>query len=355
MAFGLFKKKKKRTDERYQKLVIKSALKVAEDAVELIFDAPNGLEYTPGQFITIIDQVNGEKLRRAYSLCSVAELDENPAVIVKRVPEGRMSNYINDEYAAGREVEVMEPMGLFSLLPTKTEGRHVVFFGGGSGITPLYSMIRALLNQDPNAKVDLVFGNREEKFIIFKDEIQQLSSTHENFRVLHLLENDPGKLAFHEGRPNADLIVSICEHLQADAQSEFYLCGPTPMMDVVTDGLQKFGINDSNIIKESFEAPVEEEKGDMSKVTELSISLDGDDYSLTISRNEPILAQALKADIDMPYSCQSGLCTACRGKVTSGSVSIDHAEGLTAEEIDEGYVLTCVGKSLTDTVKIEMG
>ena len=164
MAFSLFKKKKNKKDERYQTLSVKEVVHVAKDAVNLVFDKPASFDYEPGQFITIIKEVNGKKIRRAYSLCTTPFEDPNPAVTVKRVEGGAMSNDLNDNVKAGDTVEIMEPMGVFTTSYSDITERNTVFFGGGSGITPLMSILRSVLLKEPNSKATLVYGNRSEEY-----------------------------------------------------------------------------------------------------------------------------------------------------------------------------------------------
>lgn len=356
MAFSLFKKKKNKKDSRYQNLVIREVVHVATDAVNLVFEKPESMHYEPGQFITIIKEVNGKKIRRAYSLCTTPFEDEYPAVTVKRVDGGAMSNDLNDHAKAGDELEIMEPMGMFTTEYDASRKRDAVFFGGGSGITPLMSIIRSILLKEPNSTTTLVYGNRKAEYIIFKDLIANLTQTYpDRFKVLHILEE--GEADF-TGRPTPEMIGTICDQLDADGTTEFYICGPQPMMDVISAGLATKGFDGPNVRMESFEAgktsPSEiiDKGGSESEVT---ILLDGEEYSITVNKKSSILDTALANDLDMPYSCQSGLCTACRGKCVDGQISIDEAEGLSQEELDEGYVLTCVGKPLSDRIKIEMG
>lgn len=356
MAFSLFKKKKDKKDDRYFTMTVKEVVNVAKDAVNIVFEPKDNFNYQPGQFITIIKEVNGKKIRRAYSLCTTPFEDENPAVTVKRVPNGAMSNDLNDNIKAGDQLEIMEPMGLFTTSYDAGNRRKAVFFGGGSGITPLMSIIRSILIKEPESELVLVYGNRDEEYIIFKELIAELVDKHPTrFKVIHILEE--GEAAYI-GRPTSDMIKSICETIGSDSKTEFYICGPQPMMDVVSSGLDAFGINEKNIRMESFEAgktSPQEIIDTESAESEVTILLDGEEYSITVKRNASILDTALNDELDMPYSCQSGLCTACRGKCIEGQVSIDEAEGLSQDELDEGYVLTCVGKPLTDRVKIEMG
>ncbi|GAB4252794.1 MAG: phenylacetate-CoA oxygenase/reductase subunit PaaK [Ekhidna sp.] len=356
MAFSLFKKKKGKKDSRYKTLKIKEVIKVAKDAVNVVFESPEEFEYQPGQFITIICEVNGKKLRRAYSLCTTPAEDVNPAVTVKRVEGGAMSNHINDHFKAGDEVETMEPMGMFTTEYDESNKRKSVFFGGGSGITPLMSILRTVLLKEPNSEVVLVYGNRSEEYIIFKDQISALQEKYkERFKCIHILEDGDGK---YSGRPTEEMIKEICGENACDAETEFYICGPEPMMNIVSSGLEKAGFSKSKIMMESFEAgktsPSEIIDTENSE-SEVTIILDGEEYSITVKKNASILDTALDKELDMPYSCQSGLCTACRGKCVEGQVSIDEAEGLSQDELENNYVLTCVGKPLSDRVKIEMG
>lgn len=357
MAFSLFKKNKNKKDDRYQIVTIKEVVNVAKDAVNLVFEKPDSFDYEPGQFITIIKEVNGKKIRRAYSLCTTPFEDVNPAVTVKRVEGGAMSNDLNDNAKAGDQVQIMEPMGMFTTEYREENNRHAVFFGGGSGITPLMSIIRSILLKEPTSKTTLVYGNRREEFVIFKELISELEGKYpERFQAVHILEEGEAQ---YNGRPTHDMIGEICKEISCDDSTEFYICGPQPMMDVVAGGLEKAGFPETNVRMESFEAgktsPSEIiDKGPASE-SEVTILLDGEEYSITMKKNVSILDTALDNDLDMPYSCQSGLCTACRGKCVEGQISIDEAEGLSQDELDEGYVLTCVGKPLTDRVRVEIG
>lgn len=359
MAFKLFKKTSSKSDKSF-KLRIKEVVPIARDAVNLIFEKPERpFEYQPGQFLTIIDKVNGEKIRRAYSLCSNPFEDQHPAVTVKRVVDGRMSNHINDSYQSGQEVEIVEPMGMFTTEFNSTAKRKLVFLGGGSGITPLYSMIRSTLLKEPESEVTLIYGNRSEEFIIFKDQLKKLSDQHAGrFDLVHILEEDSSGLAEIKGRPSAGMLQDLIQSRNLDS-AEFFICGPKPMMDVVTDALKNMEVLDERIKMESFEAGVTSKAEDLSEETDgdvhVVIILDGDEHEITMPKNRTILESALDEGLDMPYSCQSGLCTACRGFCHDGEISSEQAEGLSDEELAEGYRLLCVGKPLTSNIKVEVG
>ncbi|MFY0599981.1 MAG: ferredoxin--NADP reductase [Cyclobacteriaceae bacterium] len=368
MAFGFFKKKQKggNNDSRYFNLKIKEVINVAQDAVNVVFENPGSkFKYEPGQFITIIDTIKGQKLRRAYSLCTTPFIDSNPAVTVKRVPDGRMSNHIADNFKAGQSVEVMEPMGQFTTVYYNEKVRKAIFFGGGSGITPLYSIIRSVLLKESFSKITLVYGNRNQDFIIFKDQLEQLSEEYGGrFNIIHILEDDPEGLTHHHGLPTTDTIGDVLQEVGYGDQAEYYICGPQPMMDVVKDGLIRADVDTAKIKMESFSAGVtspedliepKNESPAKGVSSEVTVLLDGEEFVLDVKAEKPILDAGLDENIDMPYSCQSGLCTACRAKCIEGEVSLDGAEGLTDDEIKDGYVLLCVGKALSEKVKVEVG
>ena len=369
MVFGLFKKKnkesKKSTAQKYFNATVREVVKVTSDAVNIVFDNPGGdFIYEPGQFITIILTIDGKKVRRAYSLCTTPGVDEFPAVTVKRVEGGLMSNYVNDNVKAGDVIEIMEPMGMFTLPYERESERHIVLLGGGSGITPLISIMKGVISREPKSLVSLVYANRNEDSIIFKNELEAIANENsDRVKVIHSLDEPKGSWDGHSGLLSNDKLKGMLGELpkQDDAQTVYFTCGPEPLMNIVFDTLNEMGVPDERKNKESFVAgstsPAEiidadEASGDPKQV---KLILDGTEHSFEVAPGKPILEAALEADIDMPYSCQSGLCTACRGKCLSGKVTVEDADGLSKDEIDEGYVLTCIGKPLTDDVVVEIG
>jgi len=364
MVFGLFKRKNKEQskDSRYLTLTVREVIDIAQDAVNLIFEKPEGhFEYQPGQFITLIMTIDGKKIRRAYSLCTTPFEDEFPGVTVKRVPDGAMSNYINDHVKAGDQIEVMEPMGMFTTEYKASNEREVIFFGGGSGITPLISIARSMLIKEPGSKLLLAYGNRSKEYIAFHDKLNELVE-HSNgrFKVVQMLEEDADGIADYTGRPTTEVIKDIVEKSTFEFP-ECYICGPQPMMDIVEEGLLGAGIRKESIRMESFEAGktapdthTPDDKGSVS-ASEVTILMDGEEHVISVPSDQSILDAGLDNDLDMPYSCQSGLCTACRGKCLEGEISIEDAEGLSQEEIEEGYRLLCIGKPQSDKVKVEIG
>ncbi len=363
MVFGLFKKKKESPkDSRYLTLTVREVVNIAKDSVNLIFEKPEGaFDYAPGQFITLIMTIDGKKIRRAYSLCTTPFEDEYPGVTVKRVPGGVMSNYINDRTRPGDQIEVMEPMGMFTAEYDEANEREAVFLGGGSGITPLISLIRSMLIREPKSKLLLVYGNRSKEYIAFYDQLNELiKSSQGRLRVTHILEEDKNGIADYTGRPTTGIIREIIEKCGFN-EPECYICGPQPMMDTVLEGLKEVGVADHNIRMESFEAgktapnTVSVNGKSTTEMSEVTILMDGEEYVIEVNSDQNILEVGLDNDLDMPYSCQSGLCTACRGKCLEGEISLEDAEGISQEEIDEGYRLLCIGKPRSKKVVVEIG
>lgn len=374
MVFGLFKKKDKDKkdsntpkDNRYLKLIVKEIVKVTSDAVNVIFEKPQEtFNYLPGQFITLIFTIEGKKVRRAYSLCTTPGVDDYPAVTVKKVKGGLASNYINDKLKAGDEVEIMEPMGMFTTEYKVENSRHLILIGGGSGITPLYSIIKATIAREPKSIVSLVYANRNEESIIFRKELESLEKEQKGrFKLIHTLDNPTDEWNGHTGLLNNDKLKDIFSQLPEyeASKTEYFTCGPQPLMDIVFDTLNELGIPLEYRYRESFVAGntspdsiISDGDNDVSeKGRSVKVTIDGDAYEFNVPAGKSILEAGLEADIDMPYSCQSGLCTACRGKCTSGKVSTEDADGLSQQELSEGFVLTCIGKPLTDGVEIEIG
>jgi ring-1,2-phenylacetyl-CoA epoxidase subunit PaaE len=370
MAFSFFKKSEKKepshSGPHYYDLKVKEIVKETRDAITIVFEQPaNRIHYKAGQFLTLIIPVQGKEVRRAYSLCSSPFTDDHLAVTVKRVENGLMSNWLSENLVAGQTVKVMEPMGQFTTEYNPDRKRHLVMFAGGSGITPMLSIIKSILTQEPKSIVSLIYCNRDVDSIIFHDELERWETRYEGrLHVIHILDNAPMNWQGYSGLLNHDMLTRLFERIPDWGPDTTYLmCGPEGMMKNVESLLAMRSIPSANIFKESFvqgtidkggktEAPSSKEANTAHEVT---IRYDGQEYKITVEPQNTILQTALDQGIDLPYSCQSGLCTACRGKALSGKVKLDEEEGLSQSERAEGYVLTCVGHPLTDDVVIEIG
>ncbi len=366
MAFSFFKRKKKKegAHEHYHSLTVTEVVNETADAISIVFAQPTPkFEYKSGQFLTLISDIKGKSVRRAYSLSSSPYTDETLAVTIKRVDGGLMSNYLNDTIKAGDKIDVMEPMGNFTTEFNADNKRHIVMFGGGSGITPLMSHAKSALTQEPKSIVSLIYANRDIDSIIFKDAFQDLAIKYEGrFRVIHILDNAPLEWQGPSGLLNHDMLTDLFERIPnwGIGQTTYIMCGPEGMMNNVETLLTEQNIPADKVFKESFVAGTinkDESAASTTDIQERTVKViyDDEEFEIKVKPKEAILDAALKMEIDLPFSCQSGLCTACRGKCTSGKVVMDEEEGLSKAEIEAGYVLPCVAHPLTDDVIIEIG
>jgi len=349
-------------------LVIKDIIKETKDSISIVFDQPAGapLSYRSGQFLTLITQVNGKEVRRAYSLCSSPVVDKDLAVMVKRVDNGLMSNWLPDHLKKGDKLKVLEPMGQFTSEYSAANKRHLVLFAGGSGITPMISILKSLITLEPESICSLIYCNRDIDSIIFKQELDQWQTRFEGrVHVIHVLDNAPMNWQGYSGLLNKEMLAKLFERIPNWGldKTTYLMCGPEGMMKNVDALLDDLKIPKEKVFKESFVAGVidKDKKEDQKAVTagntahEVTVRYDGQEYKFVVEPHRSILETALDNGIDLPYSCQSGLCTACRGRALSGKVKLDEEEGLSQSERAEGYVLTCVGHPLTDDVVIEIG
>lgn len=376
MAFGFFKKGAKKDEIKdpihsgphYYDLVVKGIVHETRDAISIVFRQPEGnaIPYKSGQFLTLIIQINGKEVRRAYSLCSSPFVDQDLAVTVKRVEKGLMSNWLPDNLKVGDTIKVMEPMGHFTTDYKRENKRHVIMFAGGSGITPMMSIIKSMLTQEPDSIVSLIYCNRDVDSIIFRNELEKWETEHEGrLHVIHILDTAPMNWQGYSGLLNPDMLKKLFERIPdwGMEKTTYLMCGPEGMMKNVETLLAEHHIPKEKVFKESFvQGTIDKDTKKQETATEsalkareVTIRYDGNEYKILVEPHNTILSTALDQGIDLPYSCQSGLCTACRGKALSGKVKLDEEEGLSQSERNEGYVLTCVGHPLTDDVVIEIG
>ncbi len=372
MAFSLFNRNTKKDEKpthngpHYHELKVKDIIQETKDAISIVFKQPEiKIAYKSGQFLTLIVPMAGKEVRRAYSLCSSPFVDYDLTVTIKRVDNGLMSNWLPDNLKVGSKIKVMEPMGQFITEYKKEHKRHLILFAGGSGITPMMSIIKSILSQEPDSICSLIYCNRDIDSIIFKNEFEKMQTSDEGrLHVIHILDNAPMNWQGYSGLLNHDMLKKLFERIPdwGIDKSTYLMCGPEGMMKNVDGLLVELQIPKDKIHKESFVSGVlDKVKKEVSaapeeyKTREVTIRYDGQEYKVMVPPDRAILETALDQGIDLPFSCQSGLCTACRGKALSGKVKLDEEEGLSKSERDEGYVLTCVGHPMTDDVVIEIG
>ena len=349
-------------------LKVKEVVRQTPDAVTIHFWHPINevIRYQPGQYLTFILPFEGQKVRRSYSMSSSPHTDVSLAVTIKRLPGGAVSNYLCDNAKPGDILETLEPLGTFVPKLDPKNRRQIVLIGAGSGITPLISMAKSILHVEPQTQLWLLYGNRNRQSIIFEKELNELAQQSDGrFRITYILSQPESNWAGLEGRLNQSAILKLLEEVPADAtrRSEYYICGPDGLMDEARGALKLLGVPTDQVHKESFATAPHEAHGEVveaepvnssSSKPEVTVLYEGSEYKFIVEPHQTILEAALELDIDLPYSCQAGMCTACMGRCLSGKVHLDEEDGLAESELKAGYILTCVAHPMTHDVVIEI-
>ena len=347
-------------------LKVKKINKLTKEAVSIYFDIPEDLKeifkYTQGQFLSIQVNINDQKYRREYSLCSSPYTDSEYVISSKIIGNGIVSNYLYHELKEGDILDVYPPQGKFFTKLDPVNEKTYVLIGGGSGITPLFSILKSVLSAEPKSKVILYYGSNDEESIIFKKELDEIHDKYSNrFKIYYTLTEVSDSWPGLKGFINKDDLLKIISDNSVNKNSaEFFICGPEEMMELVKETLLSENVPEDRIHIEYFTAPVhheeyipEGEEDDVVKEREVEIILEGNEHKVIVEPEVAILDAAIKADLDPPFSCKSGICTTCRAKLYSGKVKMDEREGLSDAEIEDGYILTCQSHPLTDNVKLE--
>lgn len=364
--FNLFRKKKDGESKggQYLSLKVREVVKETPDTVTIFFEQPEPyLDYKPGQYLTVILDLNGKEQRRSYSLCTSPFTDPHPGITVKRVDNGLVSNYLNDHIRPGKTVEIMKPLGNFTAEFHSQNKRHFVMIAGGSGITPIMGITKSVLINEPHSKVTLLYCSRSEDQIIFKNELEKLEEQYDGrLMVVHNLSQPSAQWSGLRGRLDAKKIKDTLQSISYPEleSSLYFVCGPEGLMNLSVDTLEQMGVNSKDIHKESFYTDIaakEEELKAAGKLApeltrEVEVIMDGETFHFEVAAGKTILEAGLDNDVDMPYSCQSGLCTACRGRLLSGKVDMIEDAGLSAGEIEEGFILCCSSKPASGDVKV---
>ena len=317
----------------YHPLKVVGVIDETTDTRSFIVKIPDALAnrfaYVAGQFCTFRANIGGEPVARCYSMSSSPDTGDPFTVTVKRVPGGTMSNWMNESLAPGDTIDVLAPAGLFVLRAADTP---IVAFAGGSGITPVLSIIKTALVSS-GREIVLVYANRSPGNVIFADALERLRAEFGNrFSVHHHLDSE-----------NGFLDPAACAALVGDrTDADFYVCGPGPYMDVVENGLQQRGVDSSRIFIERFELRTEAPGTiEASETESIVIRLDGRKHTIAYEAGDTILDTARRAGLKPPFSCQAGSCATCMAFLVAGRATMRANNALSPEEVEEGWVLTC--------------
>lgn len=348
---------------KFHSLKVSDVMRETADAVSVAFEVPANLKqdytYKQGQYLTLKFNVKGEELRRSYSICSSpVELNEL-RIAIKKVKDGRISTYINDNLKVGDIVEVMIPMGNFFTEMHPNNQKNYILFGGGSGITPMLSILKTVLYLEPQSRVTLFYGNNDESAIIFKKQIEQLAVVNaDRLNVIHVLNIPPdGHPANLKGMMTKEKNIELVkDYVDPSADNEYFICGPGPMMDNVVNALKALDIAETKVHIEYFTAPVKADDLEPSGNTAIGASaiiiIDGDEHPVVLEENETILEAAIRIGLDAPYACQGGSCCTCRALLQDGKVEMAVNYALSASEVKQGFILTCQSRPTTDKVVV---
>ncbi len=336
-----------------------------KDAVTIEFDVmKSAFKYLPGQFVNISQVVNGEKITRSYSLSSSPDLDAYPAITVKRVKDGLMSNYLVDQVAEIRELEIEGPYGSFIPLKSSYQCKDVVLLSGGSGITPLLSMAKSLLSTSAEVQVTLIYANRNWSDVIFATALEALSLQYTGrLHVIHALSQQAGAKPVFTGTLIEDRLGKlVVKKLLKQAATvgkpsgaHFFLCGPSGLMKIYQEALEALEIPETGVFMERFtDEEVPAEQLTLPEITrEVLVHFYEQTHLIEIEPGSTLLTAALKEGIAFGHSCKAGSCGACVAIITSGKVRMAKNYALTKKEVEQGMILLCQSYPLTEDITIE--
>ena len=336
---------------------------LTEDSVAVTLDVPDELgddfRYLPGQHVTLRATIDGEDVRRSYSICSNAN-GEKLRVGIKRLPGGAFSGYATGRLQAGDMVEVTTPTGEFTIVPDPASARHRVAIAAGSGITPVLSLIGTTLESEPGSSWTLVLGNRTGNSVMFLEELEGLKDRYpDRFQLLHVLSREGSDLPLLAGRIDEGKIRFVHDRLLAGREVDsWYLCGPYDLVMTARQTLGDLGVDGDRIRDELFFAgpldpsslPPEPPPGEGS--VDLTVILDGRAVETRMTPDTSILDAALRVRSELPYSCKGGMCASCKGRIELGEVRMDRNYALVDSELEAGYVLTCQSHPVSDRVVV---
>ncbi len=348
----------------FHSLRVHEVRKETADAVSVAFQIPSELEeafrYQPGQYLTLRTTIDGQDIRRSYSICS-APFEKLCRVAIKKVDGGVFSTWANGQLTAGMDLQVMTPMGHFTATMDVGHEKHYLLIGAGSGVTPLISLAKTILKDEPKSEVSMILGNRQFNSIIFRDELEDLKDSYlGRFRMFHVLSSEPNDVSLLHGRIDNEKIEGFLKTFLAHPPvDEVFLCGPQMMTEGARDLFLSKGMNPEQVHLELFgtalpqgsaKKVVTEDKGEL---CEVSVIFDGQQTDFKMPKTQPVLDAAQAAGVDIPFSCKGGMCCTCRAKVMEGQAEMIVNYALEPGEVESGYVLTCQALPKSDKLIVD--
>jgi ring-1,2-phenylacetyl-CoA epoxidase subunit PaaE len=351
---------------KFHPLQVARVERETRDAVAITFAVPEALRgqyrFAQGQHLTLRAVVDGEDVRRSYSICSAVQ-DGTLRIAVKKSPGGVFSTWANTMLKAGDTVDVMPPLGHFNVPLDASASRHYLGFAAGSGITPLLSIVKTTLAREPHSRFTLVYGNRASGTVMFKEELAALKDTYlGRFNLVHVLSREAQDIELLHGRidrAKADLLLA--KWIPAGDIDTAFVCGPEGMMDAVVAALKARGFSDARIKVERFAASIPKHAHVAQKLPEpghaeceVTVVLDGVTRTFLLEKaKENILEAGLRNGVELPYSCKGGVCSTCRCRLVDGEVDMDVNFALEDYEVARGFILACQSYPVTDKVTID--
>jgi ring-1,2-phenylacetyl-CoA epoxidase subunit PaaE len=348
---------------KFHSLQIKNIRKETKSCVSISFEIPTELQsdfrYQSGQYLTLRSQINNEDVRRSYSLCS-SPSDHEWRVAIKQVENGIFSTYALNELKEGDFLDVMNPMGNFKLETDSNQSKSYVLFAAGSGVTPIFSIAKSVLREEPKSHVTMFYGNQGFSEVIFREELENLKNEYlDRFCLVHLFSRENIGNVIQKGRIDEQKSLALHQaFLQNEQIDDVFICGPEQMILDVKAAMTTKGIKSNKIHFELFHSGAAKtakpiiDLGDQ-LATNVTVVMDDDSVSFPLDSNGmTILDAAYKAGSDVPYACKGGVCCTCKARVLKGTVRMDLNYALTPEEVEAGYILTCQAHPTSEEVLV---
>lgn len=343
----------------FYKLAIKEIIRETADAVSILFNVPEELQsnysFVAGQYVNLKATLDGQEIRRAYSICAAPKSGEL-RIAVKSVKNGFFSKFANEKLSVGNVIEVGTPEGKFTFEPKADRQKNYAAFVVGSGITPVFSILKSVLEEEPNSTFVLVYGNKSEKDTIFHNQLHDLQLQYVGRLFVQYVYSQSTADNALLGRIDKSTVNFILKNKHSEMEfSKCFLCGPEEMINLVSDALKENNISSSDIKFELFSTSSNDNETNTGANghTKISILVDGEETTFEMSQQQTLLEAALKQGLDVPYSCQGGICSSCICKITEGAAEMKKNQILNESEVAEGLTLACQAYPTTTSIKID--